>query len=142
MTSEKRIGYATGVFDLFHVGHLNLLRRAKERCDYLIVGVTSDDLVPYKGKNAVVPLDERLEIVRAIRYVDEVRVQSTLDKLVAWHDLHFDVLFVGDDWKGSTRWREYESQLIPLGAEIEYLPYTVGTSSTRLTAALNELMRD
>lgn len=142
MTREKRIGYTTGVFDLFHVGHLNLLCRAKERCDYLIVGVTSDELVPYKGKNAVVPLNERLEIVKAIRYVNEVRVQSTFDKLVAWHELHFDVLFVGDDWKGSTRWRGYESQLTPLGVTVDYLPYTVHTSSTRLTAALDKLLHE
>lgn len=140
MELNRRIGYATGVFDLFHIGHLNLLKRARERCDYLIVGVTSDALVPYKGKNAVVPLSERLEIIRAIRYVDDVRVQSTLDKLAAWHEVHFHVLFVGDDWKGSARWDSYEAQLSPHGVEVEYLPYTRTTSSTKLTAALDLLI--
>lgn len=142
MAREQRMGYATGVFDLFHVGHLNLLRRARERCDYLVVGVTADDLVPYKGKRAVIPLGERMEIVKAIRYVDEVRVQSSLDKLSAWREIGYHVLFVGDDWKGTSRWEQYEAELAPHGVTIEYLPYTVKTSSTKLRDALDLLQKE
>ena len=142
MRPEHRIGYATGVFDLFHIGHLNLLRRARERCDYLVAGVTSDDLVSYKGRRAVIPLEERMEIVKAIRYVDEVRVQSSLDKLAAWHEIGYNTIFVGDDWRGSPRWKGYEEQLVPLGVTIEYLPYTATTSSTKLREALDALLRE
>lgn len=137
--SEPRVGYATGVFDLFHIGHLNLLRRARERCDRLVVGVTADELVSYKGKQAVIPLEERMEIVSAIRYVDEVVVQDDLDKLVAWRRIHYDLLFVGDDWKGSDRWLAYEARLRPLGVEVVYLPYTETTNSTKLRLVLDEL---
>ena len=104
MTQESRItGYTTGVFDLFHIGHLNLLRRASENCDRLIVGVTSDDLVRYKHKNAVIPFEERIEIVKSIIYVDEVVAQTSMDKFEAWKRLGFDVMFVGSDWKGHER---------------------------------------
>lgn len=99
-----KIGYTTGVYDLFHIGHLNLLRNARNLCDRLVVGVTSDDLVAYKNKRSVIPFTERMEIVRACRYVDAVVPQEDLDKFEAWKKLRFDVLFVGDDWYGSERW--------------------------------------
>ena len=140
MTQQnKLIGYTTGVFDLFHVGHLNLLRRARQACDKLIVGVTSDDLVRYKHKNSVIPFDERLEIVRAIRFVDEVVPQVTMDKFEAWERIGFDVMFVGSDWKGHERWIEYEKQFSKVGVEIVYLPYTEGTSSTLINETLLNL---
>jgi len=131
-----KIGYTTGVYDLFHVGHLNLLRRAKEQCDYLIVGVTVDELVAYKHKKAVIPFEERCAIVQAIRYVDKVVPQVSMDKLQAWKEYHFDVMFVGDDWKGTEKWNAYEKQFEELGVEIVYFPYTKGTSSTLLNEVL------
>ena len=131
-----RIGYTTGVYDLFHVGHLNLLRRAKEQCDYLIVGVTVDELVAYKHKKAVIPFEERRAIVEAIRYVDKVVPQVSMDKIQAWKEYQFDVMFVGDDWKGTEKWNKYEEQFKELGVEIIYFPYTKGTSSTLLNEVL------
>ena len=103
-----KIGYTTGVFDLFHIGHLNLLKHAKENCDFLIVGVTVDELVAYKHKKAVIPFEERKAIVEAIKYVDKVVPQVTMDKMVAYNEYNFDVMFVGDDWKGSDKWNELE----------------------------------
>ena len=100
---KYKIGYTTGVFDLFHIGHLNILKRAKEQCDYLIVGVSTDELVKlYKNKTPVIPFNERVAIVEAIKYVDKVVTQTSMDKLVAWNELHFDAMFHGDDWKNST----------------------------------------
>ena len=134
------IGYTTGVFDLFHVGHLNILRRAKEQCDYLIVGVSTDELVQqYKHKSPVICFDERVEIVKAIRYVDEVVPQVNRDKFEAWQKHHFNRMFVGDDWKGSSLFNEMEQKFSPLGVEIVYFPYTQGTSSTFLKQALEQL---
>ena len=120
---------------MFHIGHLNLLRRAKEQCDYLIVGVSTDELIEReKGKSPVIPLEERMEIVKAIRYVDEVVVQQDKDKLGAYLSLDkkFDVMFVGSDWKGTAQWERYEEQFKPYGVKIVYLPYTDGVSSTLL----------
>lgn len=134
-----RIGYTTGVYDLFHIGHLNLLRRAKEQCDYLIVGVTVDELVAYKHKKAVIPFNERAAIVEAIRYVDKVVPQVSMDKIQAWNEHQFDVMFVGDDWKGTDKWNAYEMEFQELGVEIVYFPYTKGTSSTLLNEALLKL---
>ncbi len=134
-----KVGYTTGVFDLFHIGHLNLLRRAKEQCDYLIVGVTVDELVAYKNKKAVIPYEERKGIVEAIRYVDKVVPQTTMDKMEAWCNLHFDVMFVGDDWKGTEKWNQYERQFREVGVEVVYFPYTKGTSSTLLNEVLLKL---
>lgn len=134
-----KIGYTTGVYDLFHVGHLNLLRRAKEQCDYLIVGVTVDELVAYKHKKAVIPFEERRTIVEAIRYVDKVVPQVSMDKVQAWKEYRFDVMFVGDDWKGTEKWNKYEEQFKELGVEIVYFPYTKGTSSTLLNEVLLKL---
>lgn len=133
------IGYTTGVFDLFHIGHLNLLRKAKEQCDHLIVGVSTDDLVMYKHKHAVIPFEERIEIVKAIRYVDEVVPQINMNKMEAWEKLHFNVMFVGDDWKGTPKWEAYEKQFAEVGVRIVYFPYTKGTSSTLINEVLLKL---
>ena len=107
---KEIIGYTAGVYDLFHIGHLNLLKKAKENCDKLIVALTTDELVTYKGKTPVIPLNERIEIVKAIRYVDEVVIQDDLDKFNAWKKHHYDILFVGDDWKGTDKWIKYEEK--------------------------------
>ncbi len=132
------IGYTQGTFDMFHIGHLNLIRNAKEQCAYLIVGVNSDELVKsYKNKIAIVPLEERLDIVRAIRYVDDVVVCTTLDKVEMQKKLHFNVIFIGDDWKGNERWKQTEIDMQKLGANVVYLPHTEGTSSTMLREKLN-----
>lgn len=128
---KYKVGYTTGVFDLFHIGHLNILRRAKEQCDYLIVGVSTDELVEeYKHKSPIIPFEERAEIVRAVRYVDETVAQTSIDKIEAWEKLHFDVLFHGDDWQGSELYSEIEKKFEKLGVAIEYLPHTDGISST------------
>lgn len=133
------IGYTSGVYDLFHIGHLNLLKNAKGLCDKLIVGVSVDELVAYKHKRAVIPFAERLEIVRSIKYVDAAIPQEDLDKFKMWEKLHFDVLFVGDDWFRSERWREMEKRFAEVGVRVVYFPYTKGTSSTLLTETLRRL---
>lgn len=133
MKNEKIIGYTTGVFDMFHVGHLNILRRAKEQCDYLIVGISTDELcLNYKNKVPIIPYEERKAIVGAIRYVDEVVAQTDRDKYGAWERLHFSRMFVGDDWKGSQLFSQMEKRFGEIGVEIIYFPYTKGTSSTVL----------
>ena len=138
---EKVVGYTTGVYDMFHIGHLNVIRRAKELCDYLIVGVSTDELVQRdKGKTPVIPYDERAEIVRAIRYVDEVVPQPDKNKLGAWEKYHFNKMFVGSDWKGTPQWNEFEKQFEPLGVEIVYLPHTDGISSTILTDVIKDIL--
>lgn len=136
------IGYTTGVFDLFHIGHLNILRRAKEQCDYLIVGVTVDELVSYKGKHAFIPYDERAAIVEAIRYVDKVVPQDSMDKMAAWEKYHFNKMFVGDDWKGTDTWNHWEAEFKKIGVEIVYFPYTKQTSSSQLREALAEFEQE
>lgn len=133
------IGYTTGVFDLFHVGHLNILKRAKEQCDYLVVGVTVDELVAYKGKKAFIPYEERAAIVEAIKYVDKVIPQTTMDKMAAWNNLHFHKMFVGDDWKGTDVWNHWEEEFAKVGVQIVYFPYTAKTSSSELREALKAL---
>ena len=135
------IGYTSGVYDLFHVGHLNLLKNAKGLCDKLIVGVSVDELVAYKHKRAVIPFQERLELVRSIKYVDTAIPQDDLDKFKMWEKLHFDVLFVGDDWFKSERWQEMEKKFDEVGVRVVYFPYTKGTSSTLLTEALARLRK-
>lgn len=128
-----KIGYTTGVYDMFHVGHLNILKRAKERCEYLIVGVSTDEVVEqYKHKKPVIPFEERIEIVKAIRYVDEVVPQLTMDKLKAWERLKFDVLFHGSDWKNSDMYNRIEQQLNEVGVDVVFLPHTEGVSTTDL----------
>ena len=130
---DRIIGYTTGVFDMFHIGHLNILRRAKEQCDYLIVGVSTDELCrSYKHKDPVIPFEERKAIVEAIRYVDEVVPQYNRNKFEAWQTLHFDRMFVGDDWKGTRLFNELELAFSAVGVEIIYFPYTKGRSSSDL----------
>lgn len=136
--SKYKLGYTTGVFDLFHIGHLNILKKAKKHCDYLIVGVTTDEVVQtYKNKIPVIPFSERKEIVGAIKYVDKVVPQLSMDKFVAWESLHFNVLFHGDDWKGSDMYNETESNLKKQGVEFVYFPYTKKISSTEIRMKLN-----
>ncbi|MBN2668404.1 MAG: adenylyltransferase/cytidyltransferase family protein [Bacteroidales bacterium] len=133
------IGYTTGVFDLFHVGHLNILRNAKTFCDKLIVGVTTDELVEYKNKKVVIPYEERIEIVRNIKYVDVAVPQYTMDKFEAWERYKFDMMFVGDDWFRTEKWDELDKQFKNLGVKIIYFPYTQGTSSTLINETLKQL---
>lgn len=134
---KRIIGYTTGVFDMFHVGHLNILREAKKQCDYLIVGVTTDELVEIrKHKKTIIPLEDRIEIVKAIRYVDEVVIQNDMDKLKAWQKYKFDIIFVGDDWRGTEKWNKLEMDLLKLGAKTVYFPYTKRVSSTKLREIL------
>lgn len=133
------IGYTAGVFDLFHIGHLNLLKNAKGLCDYLIVGVTTDDLVVYKGKHALIPFEDRIEIVRSIKYVDAAVPQYDMDKVTMCKKLKAKRLFVGDDWYGTEKWNEYENELREYGVEVIYFPYTKGVSSTLINQALIEM---
>lgn len=133
------LGYTTGVFDLFHIGHLNLLKNAKSMCDKLIVGVTVDELVSYKHKRAVIPFEERMAIVAGIKYVDAVIPQETIDKFEAWRKLKFDVMFVGDDWYKNEKWEELDKKFAEVGVRIIYFPYTKGTSSTLVNEVLLKL---
>ena len=133
------VGYTTGVFDLFHVGHVNILRNAKRMCDKLIVGVTVDELVAYKHKRAVIPFEERIEIVRACRYVDVAVPQESMDKMDAYRRYKFDIMFVGDDWYQTDRWNELDAQFSSLGVKIIYFPYTKTTSSTLINDTLVRL---
>ena len=140
---KYKIGYTTGVFDMFHIGHLNILRNAKEQCEYLIVGVSTDELVwDYKHKVPVIPFEERKAVVEAIRYVDQVVPQVTMDKFAAWQELHFNAVFHGDDWKGSSMYNAVEEQLKAVGVDMVFLPHTEGTSSTMLKDALQKKLED
>ncbi len=133
------IGYTTGVYDLFHVGHLNILKKAKEYCDYLIVGITTDELVSYKNTRSVIPFEERLKIIEGIKYVDRVVSQNSMDKMAAWHELKFDRMFVGSDWQGTEKWDKFEEDFAKVNVEVIYFPYTHGTSSTHLKQVLNKI---
>lgn len=133
------IGYTSGVYDLFHIGHLNLLRNARAMCDKLVVGVTTDELVSYKLKKSVIPFQERMEIVRSVRYVDAVIPQQSMDKMEMWRKLKFDIMFVGDDWYQSEKWKEFENEFTAVGVRVVYFPYTKGTSSTLLNEVLLKL---
>ncbi len=137
-TSPVTTGYVPGVWDMFHVGHLNILRRARERCDVLVVGAVTDEVVAgTKGRTPVVPLEERMEILQGLALVDEVVADDcTADKLPMWQRLRFDVLFKGDDWRGTERGAVLEASMAAVGARVEYFPYTPGTSSTLLRALL------
>jgi glycerol-3-phosphate cytidylyltransferase len=127
------VGYVPGVFDLFHIGHLNILRRASLACDHLIAGVVSDDTAAeQKGRLPVVPQQERLEIVASLRIVDEAVMEWTADKLATWERVGFDLLFKGDDWRGSDKWTRLEREFAERGVRVAYLPYTGYTSTTRL----------
>lgn len=135
-----RIGYAPGAYDLFHVGHLNVLRHAKAECDFLVAGVVTDEMcLLSKGRQPVIPLAERLEIVRSVRYVDDVYAEKTLEKLDSWRDLKFTRIFKGDDWRGTAKGEKLENDFRPLGVEVVYFPYTMHTSSTMLRRVLSAL---
>lgn len=130
---KYKVGYTQGVYDMFHIGHLNLINHAKEYCDYLIVGINSDLLVKsYKNKTPVINEEERKIIVKNIKKVDECVIVNTLDKVEIWKEHHFDAIFIGDDWKGNSRWVQTEDDLRKYGAEVVYLPHTEGVSSTIL----------
>ena len=133
------IGYTTGVFDLFHIGHLNLLKNAKSLCDKLIVGVTVDELVAYKNKKSVIPFEERIEIVRNIKYVDAAVPQDSMNKMDAYNRYKFDIMFVGDDWYKTDKWQEFDKQFNDVGVRIIYFPYSKGTSSTLINQVLLNL---
>lgn len=136
---KYRIGYTQGVFDMFHVGHLKLLNNAKKYCDYLIVGVNADELVrSYKHKNPVIDEQCRKNIIENIKAVDECIITTTLDKVEIHHRIHFDAIFIGSDWKGNPRWKRTEEELYKVGAEVFYLPYTSGVSSTILRVVKDE----
>ena len=138
---KYEVGYTTGVFDMFHIGHLNILKRAKEQCEVLIVGVSTDELVrSYKDKIPVIPFKERSAIVEAVRYVDKVVPQTSMDKLAAWNELHFDVMFHGDDWKNSAMYDEYEKQFADVGVSLVFFPHTQGTSSTEIIQRLQDML--
>lgn len=142
MKEKNIIGYTTGVYDLFHVGHLNLFKNAKGMCDKLIVGVTVDELVAYKGKKAMIPFEDRIELIRSCKYVDAAVPQYDMDKLTACKKLGASYLFVGDDWYGTEKWNTYEKDFIKEGIQILYFPYTRGISSTKITEALNRMRID
>lgn len=134
---KYKIGYTTGVFDMFHIGHLNILRNAKEQCEYLIVGVSTDEVVEgYKHKTPIIKFEERFAIVESIKYVDKVVPQTSMNKLDAWKTLHFDVLFHGTDWKESDMYKQLIEEFQKVGVDIIFLPHTPGTSSTILAETL------
>lgn len=134
-----QIGYTSGVYDLFHIGHLNLLKNAKGLCDKLIVGVTVDELVAYKNKKAVIPFEERIEIVRNIKHVDAAIPQESIDKYEMWEKIKFDILFVGDDWFKTESWQKMEEKFRNVGVKVVYFPYTKTTSSTLINQTLTML---
>lgn len=137
MSKKEIIGYTAGAFDLFHIGHLNLLKKSKAHCDYLIVGVTTDELIfQTKNKKPVIPYSERIQILQELKCVDRVVCQDDLDKVKAWERYHYDVLFSGDDWKTSERWQGYEKELAKHDVYIKYFPYTQTTSSSLITKVL------
>ena len=133
------IGYTTGVFDLFHVGHLNILRNAKAMCDRLVVGVSTDELLlAYKNKKTIIPFDERIEIIRNIKCVDVAIAQETMDKFEAWEKLRFNLVFVGDDWYKTEKWRDIQKKFDEVEVRVVYFPYTTSTSSSKINAILDE----
>lgn len=133
------IGYAPGAYDLFHIGHLNILKHAAAHCDRLIAGVVSDDmLLAAKGKVPVIPLAERMEIVASLRFVDAVHAETVPDKVDTWREVGFDVLFKGDDWRGTAKGDKLEADMATVGVQVHYFPYTAHTSSTLLRSLLSE----
>lgn len=139
--SEKKykIGYTTGVFDMFHIGHLNILKRAKEQCDYLIVGVSTDETVEsYKHKTPVIKFEERFAIVEAIKYVDKVVPQTSMNKMDAYKKLKFDAIFHGSDWKGSDMYTKLAEEFAEVGVDIVFLPHTEGISSTMIREKMDK----
>jgi|SRR5690625_1095653 len=140
MKDKIIVGYTTGVFDLFHIGHLNVIKQAKENCDYLIVAVTTDlEVQNVKGFLPVIPFEERLDIVKSIRFVDQVVPESDVNKIKAWKKYKFDVIFKGDDWKGTKKWKNLEEEFAKVGVKVQYFPYTKGTSSTKLKQTLKKI---
>lgn len=144
--SKKIVGYTTGVFDLFHIGHLNILRNAKSMCDHLIVGCSTDELVQkFKNKTPIIPFVERVELLQAIPYVDTVVAQdedSYLNKMKAWHSYKFNIMFVGSDWQGTEKWDKIEKEFNDIGVRIIYFPYTKTTSSTKINSILDQYRMD
>lgn len=137
---KYKVGYTTGVFDLFHIGHLNILRRAKEQCEYLIVGVTTDQLCrETKGKRPIIEEQDRIAIVEAIRYVDQVVLQTNMDKHSAVKEYGVDAVFVGSDWQGTPAWEQYEKEFAQVGCTVVYLSHTDGISSTILKERMDNL---
>ena len=137
MAKKYKIGFTDGVYDMFHIGHLNMIKEAKKHCDYLIVGVHSDEIVEgYKNRQTVINENERREIVEAIRYVDKAVINRTREKLELWKEHKFDVVFIGDDWKGTERWNNFEKVLAEVGVAVEYIPYTKGISTTQIREKL------
>lgn len=137
---KYKIGYTTGVYDMFHIGHLNVLKRAKEQCDFLIVGVSTDEVVKsYKNKTPIIPFDERIAIVSELKCVDKVVPQTSMDKMEAWKELHFDVLFHGSDWKGSEMYNKMIEEFAQIGVDVVFLPHTEGVSSTLLSEVLHKI---
>lgn len=140
MMKKYKVGYTTGVYDMFHIGHLNILKRAKEQCDFLIVGVSTDEVVKlYKNKTPIIPFKERMAIVQELRCVDKVVPQTSMDKMEAWKNLHFDVVFHGSDWKGSDMYNEMTKKLSEVGVDVVFLPHTEGVSSTLLSEVLHKI---
>lgn len=139
--AKYKIGYTTGVFDMFHIGHLNILKKAKALCDYLIVGVSTDELVrEYKHKTPIIKFNERLDIVSSIKYVDKALAQTSMNKIDAWNNLHFDVMFHGSDWENSEMYNKIVEEFRQVGVDVIFLPHTPGTSSTFLKEALAAYM--
>lgn len=139
MEKKLKIGFTDGVYDMFHVGHLNMIREAKKRCDYLIVGVHSDEIVEgYKHRTPIIREEDRREIVGAIREVDKAVINRTRDKMTLWELHHFDTIFIGDDWKGTERWINFEKELAKIGVNVEYIPYTKGISTTQIRQRIME----
>lgn len=140
---KYKIGYTTGVFDMFHIGHLNILKRAKENCEYLIVGVSTDEVVEeYKNKKTVIPFEERIAIVSAIKYVDEAVPQESMDKMKAYEKLKFDVIFHGSDWKNSDMYNEITEKFAKIGVDVVFFPYTKGISTTIINQKTNNIEKD
>lgn len=137
MAKKYKIGFTDGVYDMFHIGHLNMIKEAKKHCDYLIVGVHSDEIVEgYKNRKTVINENDRREIVEAIKYVDKAVINRTREKLELWKEHKFDVVFIGDDWKGTERWNNFEKILAEVGVSVEYIPYTKGISTTQIREKL------
>ena len=133
MVKKYKIGYTTGVYDMFHIGHLNILKKAKEQCDYLIVGVTTDELCYIrKHKYPIISENDRMEIVKACRYVDKVVPQEDMDKIRPVKEYCVNAVFVGSDWKGTEAWKQYEKEFAKVGCTVVYLDHTDGISSTLL----------
>lgn len=140
---KYKIGYTTGVFDMFHIGHLNILKRSKEQCDYLIVGVSTDEVVKsYKNKTPIIPFEERIAIVSELKCVDLAVPQTSMNKMEAWEKYHFDALFHGSDWKGSNMYNKLIEEFSVVGVDVVFLPHTENVSSTLLSEVLHKLYRE